>query len=143
MENKEYKLARQVLNLANQITKNRNRHLKELNITAEQADSLLFFCSDENKTISDLKAYLNISHQTARGIVKRLEEKKLLELSVSETDGRYKIVLLTEKGNYIVSCLKRNGTHTGYRLLSGMTKTEQEQFAVLIGKALKNVMEEY
>lgn len=143
MENKEYKLARQVLNLANQITKNRNRHLKELNITAEQADSLLFFCSDENKTISDLKDYLNISHQTARGIVKRLEEKELLELSVSETDGRYKIVLLTEKGNYIVSCLKRNGTHTGYRLLSGMTKEEQEQFAASIGKALKNVMEEY
>ena len=73
MRNREYELARQVLNLANQIVKNRNKHLKELNITAEQADSLTFFYSDDNKSISDLKDYLHISHQTARGIVKRLE----------------------------------------------------------------------
>ncbi len=42
MKQKEYELARQVLTLANRIVKKRNGHLKELNITAEQADSLLF-----------------------------------------------------------------------------------------------------
>lgn len=138
MRNREYELARQVLNLANQIVKNRNKHLKELNITAEQADSLTFFYSDDNKSISDLKDYLHISHQTARGIVKRLEEKEFLRLSVSEADGRYKTVSLTEKGIHIVECLKRNGTHTGYQLLSGMTKTEQEQFSALMAKSLEN-----
>lgn len=139
MRNREYELARQVLNLANQIVKNRNKHLKELNITAEQADSLIFFYSDDNKSISDLKDYLHISHQTARGIVKRLEEKEFLRLSVSELDGRYKTVSLTEKGIHIVECLKQNGTHTGYQLLSGMTKIEQEQFSTLIAQALENI----
>ena len=139
MRNKEYELARQVLTLANQILKSRNKHLKELNITAEQADSLTFFYFNADKSISDLKEYLRISHQSARGIVKRLEEKGVVKLSVSESDGRYKTVSLTEKGAHIVECLKQNGTHTGYKLLSGMTKTEQEQFSVLIASALKNM----
>lgn len=139
MRNTEYELARQVLNLANQIVKNRNMHLKELNITAEQADSLLFFNSYNNKSISDLKEHLLVSHQTARGIVKRLEEKGLLKLSVSESDGRYKNISMTEKGTHIVECLKKNGTHTGYQLLTGMTEQEQEQFSALIEQALKNI----
>ena len=48
MKNREYELARKVLTLANQIVKNRNKHLKELNITAEQADSLTFFSFKEH-----------------------------------------------------------------------------------------------
>lgn len=139
MKNREYELARKVLTLANQIVKNRNKHLKELNITAEQADSLTFFSFNDNRSISDLRDYLHISHQTARGIVKRLEEKGFLRLSVSEADGRYKTVSLTEKGINIMECLKCNGTHTGYQLLSGMTKTEQEQFSDLIAQALENI----
>lgn len=139
MKQKEYELARQVLTLANRIVKKRNGHLKELNITAEQADSLLFFDANEGSSISDLKQYLQIRHQTARGIVKRLEEKGFLKLSVSEDDGRYKTVSITENGNMIVKQLKQNGTHTGDQLLTGMTKDEQEQFSVLIKKALENV----
>ena len=88
MKQKEYELARQVLTLANRIVKKRNSHLKELNITAEQADSLLFFDANEGSSISDLKQYLQIRHQTARGIVKRLEEKGFLKLSVSEEDSK-------------------------------------------------------
>lgn len=139
MKNKEYELARQVLTLANQILKSRNGHLKELNITAEQADSLTFFYFHADKSISDLKDHLHIRHQTARGIVKRLEEKGFLKLSVAEADGRCKKVSLTEKGIDIVERLKQNGTHTGYKLLSGMTKAEQEQFSALIKRALKNM----
>ena len=139
MRTKEYELARQVLTLANQILKSRNKHLKELNITAEQADSLTFFYFNADKSISDLKDYLHIRHQTARGIVKRLEEKGFLKLSVAEADGRCKKISLTEKGINTVEHLKENGTHTGYKLLSGMTKTEQEQFAILIARALKNM----
>ncbi len=138
MHDTEYQLARQVLNLANQIVKNRNRHIKELNLTAEQADSLLFF-SVGGKSISDLRDHLHIRHQTAQGIVKRMEEKGLLHLSVSAADGRCKTVSLTEKGEETMACLRRNGTHTGSRLLSGMTPQQQEQFAALIRQALDNI----
>lgn len=139
MKNAEYELARQVLNLANQIIKNRNKHLQELNITAEQADSLTFFHLNQNRSISDLKDYLHISHQTARGIVKRLEEKNYLVLTVSDTDGRYKTVSLTEQGKKILKRLEQNGTHTGFQLLKGMSYEEQKQFSELIAHALENM----
>lgn len=138
MHDMEYQLARQVLSLANQITKNRNKHIKELNLTAEQADSLTFF-SGGSKGISDLRDYLHISHQTAQGIVKRMEEKNLIRLSVSATDGRCKTVSLTPKGEHTMACLRRNGTYTGSRLLFDMTPQQQEQFAALIEKALHNL----
>lgn len=138
MKDREYKLARQVLNLANQIVKNRNNHLKELNITVEQADSLIFFDTNPGSCISDLKEYLHISHQTARGIVKRLEEKHFLNLRVYENDSRYKTVVLTDEGIQIIKRLEDNGTHTGYQLLKGMSQEEQEQFSKLIACALKN-----
>lgn len=139
MKNAEYELARQVLNLANRIIKNRNKHLQELNLTAEQADSLTFFCHSQNRSISDLKDYLHISHQTAQGIVKRLEEKNFLALTVSDADGRYKTVSLTEQGKKIIKRLEQNGTHTGFQLLEGMSDEEQKQFSELIGRALENV----
>ncbi len=63
MRNKEYELARQVLTLANQIVKNRNKHLKELYITAEQADSLTFFCFNyKSFTKHQIVFYANIQH---------------------------------------------------------------------------------
>lgn len=139
MKDREYKLARQVLTLANQIIKNRNNHLKELNITVEQADSLIFFDANRNSCISDLKEYLHISHQTTRGIVKRLEEKHFLNLRVCENDSRYKTVVLTDEGKQIIKRLEDNGTHTGYQLLKGMSQDEQEQFSKLIACALKNI----
>lgn len=137
--NTEYELARQVLNLANQIIKNRNKHLKQIDITAEQADALTFFHTGKGNTISDLKDYLHISHQTARGIVKRMEQKQLLNLASSEQDGRYKTVTITEYGKAVIKHLKENGTHTGYKLLKGMSPDEQNKFAELISSALKNI----
>lgn len=139
MRNMEYEMARQLLNLANKIVKNRNQHLKELNITGEQADSLTYFYKNPKRSISDLKDYLHISHQTARGIVKRLEEKQFLFLSASETDGRYKTVFLTERGKIIMKRLEENGTHTGYQLLNGMSQDEQKNFSKLVSQALKNM----
>ena len=137
--NLEFHVARKVLALANRIVITRNNHLKELELTAEQADTLLFFFQHENATISDLKDYLRIRHQTASGIVSRLAEKGLLSLTTSDADARAKIVRLTEQGMSIIHILQENGMHTGYNLLKDMDKNEQIQFVNLVEKALKNV----
>ena len=62
-------LARRILQLANQILRNRNEDLKELEITAEQADALRFFQGHPGCSAVDLKAHLGITHQAARAIV--------------------------------------------------------------------------
>ena len=91
-QNKEYTLARLILRLANRIVKNRDRHVKELGLTTEQADSLLFFLDRKDAVINDLKDHLGVTHQTARGIVQRMESKGLVQTRKSKEDGRYQVV---------------------------------------------------
>lgn len=135
----EYQIARQVSQLANKIVKRRNEHLKELAITGEQSDTLTFFYWHPNQSISDLKDYLQVTHQTARGIVSRMVEKNILQLTPSLKDGRVKVVTVTAKGQGIMQHLKHNGKNTGSQLLAGMTPTEQEQFSTLISRATQNI----
>lgn len=135
----EYVTARQVLKLANTIIRNRNMHLKELGLTVEQADSLQFFLKYENATATDLKNYLDVTHQTSRGIVERLKQKKLVILQKSKEDARCQVVVPTIAGRQMGEKLKNNGTHTGEKLLSSMNEKEKEQFIMLLNCALENI----
>lgn len=135
-KDKEFTVARLILRMANQIVKNRNLHVKALGLTTEQADSLLFFLSHENAVINDLKDYLCVTHQTARGIVQRMEGKGVVK---SPTDGRYQVVSLSEKGRKMGAILLENGIQTGSRLLHGMTPEQEDLFLQLMQLALENV----
>lgn len=92
-----HQLGRLILKLANTLIKNRNRHLKALDLTTSQADSLQFFLANPQSTVTDLKAYLEITHQTARGLAQRIEEKGLVTPSPSSIDGRCRTISPTEK----------------------------------------------
>ena len=138
----EYEVSRIVLKLANRIISNRNRHSIKLGITTEQADSLRFFQDNPGSSIKDLQLYLGVRHQTAQGIASRMLEKGFITLSVSGQDKRCKIVVVTEKGVDMLNELRKNGIHTGQRLLHGMSMDEQAEFARLILKAYENVDEE-
>jgi len=136
---KEYDFARLILRLSNQIVKNRDRHVRELDLTTEQADSLQFFLTHENAVIMDLKNYLGVTHQTARGIVKRMETKGLIQTRKSETDARYQCVVVTEQGKKTGQTLIKNGIQTGSKLLHGMSSDQQKLFYELLKSALENV----
>lgn len=142
MIEKEYAFARLILKLANTIIKNRNRHLKELDLTASQADSLHFFRSHDFASISQLKEHLGIAHQTARGIVCRLEKKGLIQMRKSEADARFQTICLTKKGLSVEKIIQHNGTRTGNKLLKGIRPDEQERFFELLQTALKNIEHE-
>lgn len=139
MQEREYRTARLILRLSNQIIRNRDNHVKELGLTTEQADSLQFFLSHERSVIMDLKNYLGVSHQTARGIVQRMEGKGLIRLQKSETDGRFQCIQVSEKGKSLGRQLRINGIRTGNKLLKNMEPEEQEEFYHLLEVALKNV----
>lgn len=139
MANMEYILARKILKLANLIINNRNSDIKSLGLTAAQADTLVFFSDSEGKSAVDLKEHLGITHQTARGIIKRMAEKGLLHIVPSEEDGRYKKIFVTDRGKEICRRMEKNGTHTGNRLLNGMTREEKEQFLSMIALAADNL----
>lgn len=72
-----YILSRKIQKLSNTITQRRNRDLKKLGLTAEQADALLFFHAHPESAAADLKTHLSVTHQAARAIVERMVNKGL------------------------------------------------------------------
>lgn len=137
--NTEYLFARKILTLGKTIIANRNDNLRNINLTAEQADALIYFDENPGSSIRDLSNYLSITHQTASGIVKRLCEKEALSITPSTKDGRCSVVHLTDLGNHLITQVKQNGTHTGAKILSGMSADEKEQFEHLLDLALANI----
>lgn len=132
-------LARKILQLANQIIRNRNEDLRKLGITTEQADTLLFFQNNNNQSAVDLKMHLGVTHQAARAIIERMVTKGLLQTEISQTDARYRDVSLTSYGLELLNAMQTNCTHIGNRLLSHMNDEDKEKFTVLISQALENL----
>ncbi|MDP9801573.1 DNA-binding MarR family transcriptional regulator [Arcanobacterium wilhelmae] len=135
----EFRVARGILTLANRIIANRNEHLKEVGLTAEQADSLLFFSHNPESSTTHLKNFLRVRHQTASGLVARLAAKDMIEVTASDVDARAKVIHLTDKGNRAIHFLHEHGTHTGSDLLKGMSADEQQKFVEFIRTAQENV----
>ena len=61
-----------VLMLSRTILKNRNRHMAEIGLTSGQADCLRFCLERREGTVTELKDFLGVTHQTAQGLVRRL-----------------------------------------------------------------------
>lgn len=137
-----HQLGRLILKLANTLIKNRNRHLEALDLTTSQADSLQFFLANPKSTVTDLKDYLEITHQTARGLTQRIAEKNLITLTPSSLDGRCRTISPTENGITLGKKMAQNRERTVVRLLSGMTETEQETFYRLLCIAYENIKKE-
>lgn len=137
--NREYTFARKILLLGKNIVASRNQNLRSINLTVEQADALLFFKRTPNSSIRQLSDYLEVTHQTASGIVKRLYDKDAISTMPSAKDARYIMVNLTDEGLRLVECLKENGTHTGEKILANMSADEKIKFEELLDKALANL----
>lgn len=142
MENKDYQIGRKILKLAHLMVKRSNAYLKAVDLTDEQAISLIHVTDCPGRTINDLKDYLGVSHQATQGIVKRMAAKDLVFLEKSKRDGREKIITVTEKGAGIRRHLVGDALETGLSLLEGVGEEEKEIFYQVLLKALGNVAPE-
>lgn len=100
---------------------------------------MLFFLDRKDAVINDLKDHLGVTHQTARGIVQRMESKGLVQTRKSKEDGRYQVVSPTQAGWRTGSILLRNGIQTGSCLLHGLTTEQEEQLYQMLQVAMKNL----
>lgn len=132
-------VARQVLKLARKVKHRRNLHIKDLDMTTEQADALKYFADYPNSTIAMFKDYQEITHQTARLIVQHLVKKGLVILQPNPADGRAKLVAVTAAGIAKRTRLKQHGWKTSAELFKGFTAAEQQQFLALLGRANANL----
>ena len=134
-----YDAARAVVRLSNRISTRRNADIKEMGLTAAQADALVYFAGHEGNSVTDLKSDMGVTHQTASGIVDRMIKKDLLATRVSEEDARCRMVFLTEQGKQLYACFLVNGSRVGDRMLDGLNETQQREFFALLTHAVNNL----
>lgn len=134
-----YILSRKIQQLSNTITQRRNRDLKKLDLTADQADALLFFHAHPESAAADLKTHLGVTHQAARAIVERMANKSLLTTRISPHDARYKTVTLTAQGEELYETMQRNCTDFGDVLLDHISAADRDTLLALITQTLDNL----
>ena len=134
-----YILSRKIQQLSNTITQRRNRDLKKLDLTADQADALLFFHAHPESAAADLKTHLGVTHQAARAIVERMVNKSLLTTRISPHDARYKTVTLTAQGEELYETMQRNCTDFGDVLLDHISTADRDTLLALITQTLDNL----
>lgn len=134
-----YLLSRRIQQLSHAITQRRNQDLKQLGLTAEQADALLFFHAHPESAAADLKIHLGVTHQAARAIVERMVNKGLLTTCVSPHDARYKTVTLTAQGEELHETMQRNCADFGDVLLDRISADDRDTLFALITQTLNNL----
>ncbi len=124
------------------VTNNRDLDLKELDLTSNQADALVFFEKNPRSQITDLRDCLNISHQAACGLVDRMKTKGYLDVSVSEEDARAKEISLSASGMEKCAVLNAMGSVAGHCALKGFSKEEIQELSRMLDAVLENLRAE-
>ncbi len=137
--NHDEMVARQVLILARQIKRRRNQHLRTVGLTTQQADALTFFTDQPGRTVTAFKTYQEITHQTARMIVQRLQMRGYVQLVVSPTDARAKQVVVTPSGRAKREQLRQHGWQTSAQMFALLDAEQQQVFLDLLRQVNQNL----
>ena len=79
---------------------------------------------------------------TANGILDRMEEKDLLRRSVSASDGRKRLITLTEKGAGLQEGLRQKFEETEQLMTKGFSEEETAQLHELLRRVMANLEED-
>ena len=134
-----YILSRKIQQLSNTITQRRNRDLKKLDLTADQADALLFFHAHPESAAADLK---NTPWCHASGGARHCGthgEQEPAHHPISPHDARYKTVTLTAQGEELYETMQRNCTDFGDVLLDHISAADRDTLLALITQTLDNL----
>lgn len=112
----------------------RDNDLKNIDLTFSQAHALMMI-NFENGFITQksIENELHISHSATHGILKRLEDKGLIESAVSDIDKRQKVLKITLKGREKIS-LVTNKMKSRRNNSSDMSEEELNELARLLRK---------
>jgi len=125
--------------LGRKIRNKRNQFVRNLALTSVQADALRFFTDHPNSTITDFKVQQQVTHQTARLIVKRLVDRELLALMPNPTDNRSKLVAVTRTGQDKLEQLNQHILQVSATLFTGFSAAEQQQMFTMLDRINDNL----
>ena len=101
----------------------------------------LYHCGNQAPQC-DVTAHLKVKPSTANGILDRMEEKALLRRSVSASDGRKRLITLTEKGEGLQEVLRQKFAETEQLMTKGFSEEETVQLHELLRRVMTNLEED-
>lgn len=128
-----------------QVHKLMGRLLKQYDVSPMQCRALTFLyhaeCNDQEVNQKLLERHLLIKPSTVNGIVDRLEEKGLVYRTVSRTDGRCRILVLTDEGRQFHESFRDVLRQVNERLEHGFNEEEKAQFTEFLLRVAQNLNE--
>lgn len=111
------------------------------NVTPVQSQALVYLYKhkDEDITQRDLERALQLKPSTINGVVERLLEKRYISRCTSPTDGRCRLLHLTEDGEGMVDSFRAALDRTDAAVLGDLTEEEQEVLYNLLRRIYTNL----
>lgn len=121
-----------------------NNELRDADLTHAQICLAFSLIEKENGccTLKDLEKHLRVAQSTTLGIVKRSEEKGLVDCFPDPEDRRSKSVRITQKGIDLCSQIQANVRNTEEWLLAPLSEEERDTFRTLLAKIRNNLYTE-
>lgn len=121
-----------------------NLRLKALGLTRAQSDILryLYERGDTPTTQKDIEQHLQLTHPTVIGLLRRLEEKGFVCITVDAHDRRCRLVRLTAAHGRVHAEMESMRLALEARLLKGFTPEEIDTLLALLDRAWKNLESE-
>lgn len=121
-----------------------NNELREADLTHAQICLCFVLIEKEagHCSLKNLEKHLRLAQSTTLGIVKRSEEKGLVECFHDPDDRRSKSVRITKKGIDLCSQIRSDIQNTEIWLLAALTEEEQNTFLTLLTKVRNSLCAE-
>ena len=118
-----------------------NQELEDQRLTNSQLSVLSFLCmrGDADTTIRDIQDFLKVSHPTAAGLVRRLEQKGFVHLLTDPRDKRARVVRLDASVISNAQLEPKPTLHMEERLLAGLSDEERRQLCALLMRVYENI----
>ena len=126
-----------------QVQKLMVRRLRQYDVSPMQCRTLTYLHEAEGPVNQkQLERHLMVKPSTVNGIVDRLEEKELLRRTASKTDGRCRILELTEQGMQFYDRFTAVVRQVNQRLERNFTEEEKQQLLSFLLRVARNLEEE-
>lgn len=87
----------------------------------------------------DIEEAFHLTHPTVSGLLSRLEQKDFIALRTDPEDRRYRRIYVLPKGRECQELMSSTIRATERQIVEGFSPEEQEQFALLLQRAIVNM----
>lgn len=117
--------------------------LARYDVTPAQTHVLQYLaCQDRPAPQCEVVSHLRVKPSTAAGILDRMAEKRLLQRTVSDTDGRRRLIELTAEGWQRQDHCQQAFEETEALMIRGLSEAEAVQLHALLHRVLNNLEED-